>query len=305
VRRNPATFAVDMYSLGITLYEMLTGKPPFIMANPDALLMAHIQGRVEPPSQFNPNLTPELDRLVLKMLAKKPKDRPTNMQEAFAEIRSINFFKTDMEDHAKASAAARLDTFKDSMAHRLDSRTDAERTPEQRTTANAAAKDKLRKKSHSAKIPAASGKDAGRAAHAPLPAPLPVPMAAPPMMMPGGFPMAPGFPMPGPAFPMPAPGFPMPAPGFPMPAFPMPNAMPGAAYPPPMAQPPAMPVPAPTPAQPRPQPAAMPQPQPAAPAASTPAAAPAAATKRRKSSKPVVDHTTLPMMQEGELPDVE
>ncbi|MFO1093067.1 MAG: serine/threonine-protein kinase [Planctomycetaceae bacterium] len=297
VRRNPATFAVDMYSLGITLYEMLTGKPPFVMSNPDALLMAHIQGRVEPPSQFNPNLTPELDRLVLKMLAKKPKDRPTNMQEAFAEIRSINFFKTDMEEHAKAAAAARADTFKDSMAHRLDSRTDAERTPEQRTTAAAVAKDKIRKIAESQKSAAAKVKDTSRSAPAPAPVamPQPVPMAPPPMMMPSPFPMAPGFPMPMPGFPMP--------PAMPMPGFPMPGPIPGAAYPPPMAMPPGMPVPAPAPQQ-RPLPAAgAPQPvAPAALAASPPA--PAAAPPRRKSTKSYRSHDAANDAGR-ELPDVQ
>jgi eukaryotic-like serine/threonine-protein kinase len=293
IRRNPATTSVDMYSLGITLYEILTGRPPFIMANPDALLMAHIQSKPETPSILNPNITPELDRVILKMLAKKPKERPTNMQEVFAEIRSINFFKTDMEEHAKASAASRLDTFKDSMAHRLDSRTDAGRTPEQLAAANVVAKEKARKidKARKESQAAREDKKRGDAPAMPVHAPMPQPM---PMMMPAPYPMAPGFPMPTPAFPtagMPMPGFPMPGAQFPpqpMPPMPMPH--------------PAAPAPAAPqgPGQGRPQPAAA-APQPPAPPA--PPAAPA--PPRRKSHKPVVDHASIPMMQEGELPDVE
>ena len=305
VRRNPATKSVDMYSLGITLYEMLTGKPPFIMGNPDALLMAHIQTRPETPSVFNPNLTPEVDRLILKMLAKRPKDRPTNMQELFAEVRSINFFKTDMEEHAKASELARSDKFKDSMGHRLDSRTDAERTPEQRVEAAAAAKVKLKKLAASRQPTAVTQREQARKTPAAAPPPVAPPMAPPPMMMPGAYPMAPGYPMPGPGFPMPMQAFPMP--GGPMPPGQYPPPMPPGQYPPPM---PAGQYPQPTPVAPPPAvpPAAgqgRPQPPAAVPAQAPPAPVAATAPPRRKTAKPQVDHTSIPLMEEGELPDVE
>jgi serine/threonine-protein kinase len=311
IRRTPATTSVDMYSLGITLYEILTGRPPFIMANPDALLMAHIQSKPETPSLLNPNITPECDRIVLKMLAKKPKDRPTNMQEVFAEIRSINFFKTDMEEHAKAAAAARLDTFKDSMAHRLDSRTDAGRTPEELAASNVVAKEKAHK-INKAREEARAQTEKKRGGAPAAPAPVPQPM---PAMMPGAFPMAPGFPMPAPSFPMPAPTFPMagmPMPGMPMPGMPMPGMpmpgypMPGAQFPQPPMPAPQMPMPHPAaPVQPAPQNAGQGRPQPAAAAPQPPAPPQQPAPPRRKSHKPVVDHASIPMMEEGDLPDVE
>jgi hypothetical protein len=248
------------------------------------------------------------------MLAKKPKDRPSNMQEVFAEIRSINFFKTDMEEHAKAAAAAKHDTFKDSMAHRLDSRTDATRTPEQLAAANVIAKEKARKIDAARKESQAARTDNKRGSAPAAPAPVPQPM---PQMMPAPYPMAPGFPMPmpAPAFPMagmPMPGMPMP--GMPMPGMPMPGfPMPGAQFPP-QPQMPGQPMPG----QPMPHPAAAPpaqpqaagqgRPQPAAAAPQPPAAAPqpaAATPPRRKSPKPVVDHASIPMMEEGDLPDVQ
>jgi len=313
IRRNPATTSVDMYSLGITLYEILTGRPPFIMSNPDALLMAHIQSKPESPSVLNPNVTPELDRLILRMLAKKPKDRPSNMQEVFAEIRSINFFKTDMEEHAKAAAASRADTFKDSMAHRLDSRTDATRSPEQLAAANVIAKEKARKIEAARKESQAARTDKKRGPAPAAPAPAPVPQPMPPMM-PAPYPIAPGFPMP-----MPAPAFPMagmpmsgmPMPGMPMPGMPMPGfPMPGAQFPPQPQMPmPGQPMPHPAAAPPpQPQVAGQGRPQPAAAAPQPPAATPqpaAATPPRRKSHKPVVDHASIPMMEEGDLPDVQ
>lgn len=294
IRRSPATFAVDMYSLGITLYEILTGRPPYIMANPDALLMAHIQSKPELPSLLNPNLSPEVDRVILNMLAKKPKDRPANMQQVFAEIRSINFFKIDMEEHARSAATSRADTFKDSMAHRLDSRTDAGRSPEELAAANVVAREKAIKVAAARKAAVESRQDKSRGKSAPEAVPQMPPQPMPmPMMMPGAFPVGPGFPMP-------APGFPMP--GMPMPMYPMPPA-PGAQFPhlPPPQQPFPQPPRAPAPGMP-PAAAGQAAPQPAAPA--TPAQA-QPAPPRRKSPKPVVDHTSIPMMEEGDLPDVQ
>lgn len=289
VRRQPTTPAVDMYSLGITLYEMLVGKPPFIMGNPDALLMAHIQAKPERPSVFNENVTSELDSLVLRMLAKKPKDRPSNMQEAFAEVRSIEFFKADMEEHARASAEAKVDTFKDSMAHRLDSRSDAARTPEERSAANAAAQEKSRKLQEARRAAAASKKE-GTKSSEPVAAPPRVAAPAPgPAMMPGGFPMQPGYPMPPVGFPMP--------PSQPMPGYPMPPG-PGAAapIPPPM---PGVPVPG-GPAAVAPA-AGQGAPPPAVPGQAPPPSPP---TVRKKAPKPEVDQSSLPLMDEDELPDV-
>lgn len=296
VRREPATTSADIYSLGITLYEILTGRPPFIMGNPDALLMAHIQTKPEPPSSYNSNVTPETDRFVAKLLAKKAKDRHANMQEVFAEVRSLQFFKSDMEEHARVAAQNAEDTFKDSMGHRLDSRSDAGRTPEERAAAAAIAKEKLRKQEELRKRAVAAKAGKGKSSPAASPAP---PQPAPVPMQPA-YPMMPGYPMP-------APGYP-PMPGYPMPQFPVPGMpysgqfpQPGAAYPPPgMAPgyPPGQPMPAAQASPPQAGQAPAPAPQP--PAQSQPAAPP-----RRKTPKSrPEDAANIPLMGEDELPDV-
>ena len=65
----------DVYSLGCVLYEVLTGEPPFVGDSPVAVAYQHVREDPVPPSERNPALTPELDAVVLKALAKNPDNR--------------------------------------------------------------------------------------------------------------------------------------------------------------------------------------------------------------------------------------
>jgi serine/threonine protein kinase len=89
---SPAT---DVYSLGALLYELVTGRPPFVGNSPNDLLVRHIYAQASPPSMHNASITPELDAIVLRMLAKKPKDRFANLHEFLAEFRNLRIFKDD------------------------------------------------------------------------------------------------------------------------------------------------------------------------------------------------------------------
>jgi eukaryotic-like serine/threonine-protein kinase len=65
----------DVYSLGCVLYEILTGQPPFVGDSPVAVAYQHVREDPVPPSQRHADISPELDAVVLKSLAKNPDNR--------------------------------------------------------------------------------------------------------------------------------------------------------------------------------------------------------------------------------------
>ncbi|MDO5714258.1 MAG: Stk1 family PASTA domain-containing Ser/Thr kinase [Tissierellia bacterium] len=79
----------DIYSMGIVLYEMLTGDVPYDAENPISVALMHIQNPLPPPSSINPIITPSLDYLVDKMTKKDSKDRYSNVDEIIKNIKDL------------------------------------------------------------------------------------------------------------------------------------------------------------------------------------------------------------------------
>jgi serine/threonine protein kinase len=84
----------DIYSFGCTVYELITGRPPFRADSPASLLAKHLHEKPRPMRTYNENVSEALDQLVLRMLAKDPEDRPQSMHEVVAELRRIPVWKT-------------------------------------------------------------------------------------------------------------------------------------------------------------------------------------------------------------------
>ena len=79
----------DIYSFGITLYEMAAGKVPFEGDNTVAVALAHLEDPVVPPTEYNPDIWPGLEQIILKCTQKKPDMRYASMEDVIADLRRV------------------------------------------------------------------------------------------------------------------------------------------------------------------------------------------------------------------------
>ena len=76
----------DLYSTGVVLYELLTGRAPFTGDSPVAIAYQHVSEQALPPSQIDPEVTREVDAVVMRSLAKSPDDRYQTAAEFRADV---------------------------------------------------------------------------------------------------------------------------------------------------------------------------------------------------------------------------
>jgi eukaryotic-like serine/threonine-protein kinase len=89
----------DVYSAGCLLYELLTGRPPFVGDSPVAVAYQHVRELAQPPSDHDTELPPEIDAIVMKALAKRVEDR---YQSAAAMRNDIERYLAGRPVHAPA-----------------------------------------------------------------------------------------------------------------------------------------------------------------------------------------------------------
>ena len=79
----------DIYSAGCLLYELLVSRPPFVGDSPVAVAYQHVRETPVPPSQLDPEITPDIDAITLKALAKDPDDRYQSAREFKNDISRV------------------------------------------------------------------------------------------------------------------------------------------------------------------------------------------------------------------------
>src|SRR5207248_216191 len=98
----------DLFSLGSLLYECIAGKPPFSASSPVEICAQIMRDDPAPPSQLNPDVPKDLDRITLKALAKKPEARYQTADEMIADLgRARTRLQTQSSDRTVTRLIAR------------------------------------------------------------------------------------------------------------------------------------------------------------------------------------------------------
>ncbi|MDM8521667.1 tetratricopeptide repeat protein [Anaerolineales bacterium HSG6] len=99
---HPLDARTDLYAMGVVFYWVFTGEPPFIGGDAE-VMQAHLSTPPRPPRELNPDLSPYLEHLILKLLAKNPNDRYTSAQQTHHISNTLVMSSPDSSDSARHS----------------------------------------------------------------------------------------------------------------------------------------------------------------------------------------------------------
>ncbi len=88
----------DLYSLGAMLYEMVTGRPPFMGNDDIAIIGQHINTPPVAPQWHRPEIPAQLDTLIMRLMSKNPTERPENAGDVLAALQAIDVSENRFPD---------------------------------------------------------------------------------------------------------------------------------------------------------------------------------------------------------------
>lgn len=123
-RNENVDFRSDIYSLGCTMYEMITGDIPFPGDNPVSIIVSHLRENIKKPSEVNQNIYKSLEKIILKCTQMLPKDRYQSMNELITDLKkalvdkegsfvSDSVYNNDTEDQTMIISDSDMKLIKD------------------------------------------------------------------------------------------------------------------------------------------------------------------------------------------------